>query len=100
MGRSVVTEIRDMESTAVALEGAMLAFAKFLPRVVRMLLRSNRVHRLEMRPVDGAIHFSDIVNFTGISEKLNYVQLIDVVGDYLQEMSAIIISSTLSLGRA
>ena len=90
-----------MESTAFALEEALQAFAKFLPRtVVKMLLRNNKMHHLGMRPADVAIHFSDIVNFTGISEKLNYVQLIDVVGDYLQEMSAIIISSTLSLGRA
>eukprot|EP00906_Rhabdomonas_costata_P037575 RCo052950 len=66
VARSMVTEIHDMEVTAFALEEALLAFAKFLPRtVVRMLLRNNKMHQLGMRPAEVGIHFSDIVNFTG-----------------------------------
>ena len=92
--RSVVTEIRDMEGTATALEAALLAFAKFLPRtVVRMLLRDRTMHTLGMHPAAVAIQFSDIVDFTGIAERLDPTQLIDLIGEYLQEMSAIIIAS-------
>ena len=35
-----------------------------------------------------------VLGKTGIAEALSYVQLIDVMGEYLREMSAIIISST------
>eukprot|EP00906_Rhabdomonas_costata_P037572 RCo052945 len=91
---SLFTELRDMQATANSLEEALSAFGKYLPHtVVRILLKNNKFHHLGMKPVEVAIHFSDIVNFTGISEGLSHIQLIDIVGEYLQEMSMIIVST-------
>eukprot|EP00906_Rhabdomonas_costata_P037573 RCo052947 len=91
---SLFTEIRDMQVTTRSLEEALSAFGKYLPHtVVRILLKNNKFHHLGMKPVEVAIHFSDIVNFTGISEGLSHIQLIDIVGEYLQEMSMIIVST-------
>jgi len=46
-----------------------------------------------MVPCQVAIHFSDIVGFTSIAEQISSVCLLQVVGEYLQEMSQVIIAS-------
>eukprot|EP00906_Rhabdomonas_costata_P011175 RCo015805 len=91
---SFFAEIGDMQRTTHSLEDALLVFQKYLPpTVVKVLLRSSRLHGLGMKPAEVSIHFSDIVDFTAIAETLSYVKFMELVSEYMQEMSTILLST-------
>jgi adenylate cyclase len=92
---SVVLEVDRLGAAVEEMKTGLRSFQKYVPSdLVRELLNSKNEARLggERRTV--TIFFSDIVNFTGISENLSPEQLIDHLSEYLRELSAQVIQTS------
>jgi adenylate cyclase len=73
------------------MKSGLKSFSKYVPiELVRNLMHKGQVAVLggEMREL--TIYFSDIADFTTISEKLGPEKLVDSLGGYLEEMSQLI----------
>eukprot|EP01012_Entosiphon_sulcatum_P008675 TRINITY_DN1475_c0_g1_i1.p1 TRINITY_DN1475_c0_g1~~TRINITY_DN1475_c0_g1_i1.p1 ORF type:complete len:802 (+),score=99.40 TRINITY_DN1475_c0_g1_i1:259-2406(+) len=91
---SVVSETRAMQISFLKMRKAVKAFSSYLqPSVVRVVLDSTQFQGLSMRETPCTIYFSDIESFTSISEGLSPSTLVVLVGEYLQEMSGIILET-------
>eukprot|EP00899_Mesostigma_viride_P022889 jgi/Mesvir1/3785/Mv26121-RA.3 len=89
------TEVRRMEDTFESMAVVLSAFGKFVPKVVvkRIVAREDHAMQLYVFPVVVTIMFTDIANFTTISEKIPLQLLMRVLEDYLSEMSSLIEAS-------
>eukprot|EP00899_Mesostigma_viride_P022907 jgi/Mesvir1/3800/Mv02826-RA.1 len=88
-------EVRHMEATFESLAVVLTAFGKFVPKVVvkRIMAGEEQAMQLYVFPVVVTIMFTDIANFTTISEKVSLHKLMRVMEEYLSEMSAAIEAS-------
>eukprot|EP00899_Mesostigma_viride_P022901 jgi/Mesvir1/3796/Mv02822-RA.6 len=88
-------EVRHMEDTFENMAVVLSAFGKFVPKVVvkRIVAREDHAMQLYVFPVVVTIMFTDIANFTTISEKIPLQLLMRVLEDYLSEMSSLIEAS-------
>eukprot|EP01012_Entosiphon_sulcatum_P065224 TRINITY_DN94118_c0_g1_i1.p1 TRINITY_DN94118_c0_g1~~TRINITY_DN94118_c0_g1_i1.p1 ORF type:complete len:776 (-),score=105.05 TRINITY_DN94118_c0_g1_i1:12-2339(-) len=97
---SHLTELRTMQESYKRLENGLRAFAKYLPpSVVQVVLSSGSKPGLGMVPAETSVFFSDIVNFTSISESLEPMELVRVVGEYMEAMSQIILRNSGTLDK-
>jgi len=86
-----IEEIETMNRTFVNMAAGLRSFSRYMdPYVVQLLLLSRQEAQLGVAKADVTIFFSDIADFTSIAESLEPTQLMQLLGDYLSEMSGII----------
>jgi adenylate cyclase len=91
---SHLKEIASLQLSFNRLQHTLSSFLKYVPvDVVRLLLQHNAEAVLGVETCDVTLFFSDIVNFTSMSEQMDPQQLIRVVSRYLGEAAEIILSS-------
>jgi adenylate cyclase len=94
VAHSVVVEV---DRLAVAMEDTktgLRSFQKYVPSdLVRRLLASGQEARLGGERRTLAIYFSDIADFTSISERLSPEELVEHLGEYLGACSAQILQT-------
>eukprot|EP00930_Biecheleria_cincta_P086121 TRINITY_DN7548_c0_g1_i1.p1 TRINITY_DN7548_c0_g1~~TRINITY_DN7548_c0_g1_i1.p1 ORF type:complete len:1077 (-),score=174.96 TRINITY_DN7548_c0_g1_i1:199-3429(-) len=90
--RSSFRDVSDLEDAFCRLSRGIESFARFVPEaVVRSIIRGEeRATRLHVSKKDVTIMFSDIKDFTSISESLTQRDLIFLLTRYLSIMSRIV----------
>ena len=89
--KSVVYEIRLLISAIVSMRYSMRAFSKFIPKVlVGKLLKHNREIKIGGKEARTTFLFTDIANFTSISENYPPDRLTQHLSEYFEELSSII----------
>jgi len=95
---SRTVHLKETERLLTAMETmdvALRSFVKYVPQeVVRILIRENSEVVIGVDDSFLTIFFSDIENFTTITETLDPSLLIQVMSEYLEEMSQIILESS------
>jgi class 3 adenylate cyclase/HAMP domain-containing protein len=90
--RLQLKEISRINRAVFTMMGGLKSFAKYVPQdVVKMLLKMRREAVLGVEEIELTIYFSDIADFTSISEDLDPESLVTLMSEYLQEMSSIIL---------
>ncbi|MCF7823509.1 MAG: adenylate/guanylate cyclase domain-containing protein [Candidatus Marinimicrobia bacterium] len=62
------------------------------PELMKVVYRTREIPELGGDQIEGTAFFSDIQDFTGISEKLGPTQLVSLLNEYLTEMTDILIA--------
>jgi len=87
--QSFVREVNEMRDTTMRMKASLRSFGKYVPRdVVRQLIESGDEAELGGRKEELSILFSDIAGFTSVAEKMDPTELVEVLGEYLDGMSA------------
>ena len=88
VGRSRITEVDQLLIATEAMKKSLRSFAKYVPtELVRELVSSQNEAQLGGQRATLTVYFSDIQDFTSISEKLAAEDLVDHLEDYLTAMS-------------
>lgn len=88
---SRLTEIMRLSESLDNMKSGLKSFEKYVPsELVRLLMQSGLEAKLGGKKQVLTIFFSDIVGFTKISEQLEPEVLVNVLGEYLNEMSEIV----------
>ena len=88
IGRSRITEVDQLLVATEAMKKSLRSFAKYVPtELVRELVSSQNEAQLGGQKATLTVYFSDIQDFTSISEKLAAEDLVDHLEDYLTAMS-------------
>ncbi|KAJ3128436.1 hypothetical protein HK098_004513 [Nowakowskiella sp. JEL0407] len=84
-------EMQRIDAAIVALKSGLLSFSKYVPLdVVSLLVKLKREAVLGVDEMELTIFFSDIANFTSISEIMLPKDLVIMMSEYLDQMSNII----------
>lgn len=87
-------ELQYLNSAMIAMKSGLKSFSKYVPLdIVTLLMRMKREAVLGVDDVELTVFFSDIVNFTSVSEQVTPAQLVDIMSEYLSEMSNIILQN-------
>lgn len=90
--RSNITEIHLIATATQAMQKAIRQFSFFVPKeLVRRLITTGVDLGLEGQKKRLTILFSDVQNFTGISENLSAENLLIYLSEYLDEVSKVIL---------
>ncbi len=85
---SRVSEINSMSHQLEGMKKGLRSFKKYVPAtLVQELIQLGSDAQLGGEKKDLTIFFSDIANFTGISEKLDPERLVGFLGEYLDVMN-------------
>lgn len=88
---TVFREIDQMDRALRAMKSSLRSFASYVPRdVVRAMLASGQGAKLEGQTREMSIFFSDVAGFTSLAETMRPDELVEMLGGYLEEMTAII----------
>ena len=88
---SSITDVQNMVVSFYKMRQGLRSFRKFVPAdVVRQLIAQHTDAELGGEKRTLTIHFSDIEGFTTISESIAPEQLVELLAEYLSEMSRII----------
>mmetsp|Transcript_22519 Transcript_22519/g.41948 ORF Transcript_22519/g.41948 Transcript_22519/m.41948 type:complete len:739 (-) Transcript_22519:146-2362(-) len=91
----LVREVSEMRDSFMFMANGLRSFAKYMdPYVVRALMDTGRVAELKVAPEEVTIFFSDMVGFTSIAESLSPTAFMDLLKEYLEEMSNIILEKS------
>ncbi len=92
---SHLKEIRIIQSSFQVMDTALQSFGKFVPMAVvkRIVADSQNQGQLYLERRNVTIMFSDIEGFTTLSEMLPAEDLIEILSDYLQEVSTIVMNT-------
>ena len=86
---SFVREVNEMRATTLLMKRSLRSFGKYVPKeVVRELLLSGEEAELGGRNAELTVLFSDIAGFTTVAETMSSDVLVEVLGEYLEGMSA------------
>jgi len=86
-----IKEVDEMRNAFNYMSNGIRSFARYMdPAVLQMLVDSNRQAQLGVATVDVTVFFSDIANFTTMAEELDPEDFMKLLGEYLQEMSGVI----------
>jgi adenylate cyclase len=91
--RSPFFEVRTIQDSVLTLTHSLKSFQKFVPRVVcDRIIQEKKPAQLGMTEENISVFFSDIADFTKLSEDTmnNPTILLTVVGEYFEEMSDMI----------
>jgi len=92
--RSHVAEIISLQSSIQALRNALRSFTKYVPReVVQLLMQQNQEIAVGGEKRDMTLLFSDIENFTTITESFPIDQLTAALSEYFETLTKIIVRS-------
>ncbi|GAB4439795.1 MAG: hypothetical protein OHK0011_22340 [Turneriella sp.] len=93
-GKTIVSSITDVENMVLSfykMRQGLRSFGKFVPAdIVRQLIAQEGDAHLQGEKRQLTVHFSDIEGFTTISETIPPEQLVELLAEYLGEMSRII----------
>ncbi|OHD14770.1 MAG: hypothetical protein A2Z96_01620 [Spirochaetes bacterium GWB1_48_6] len=86
---SRIREVRVMSDSLINMKKGLRSFKKYVPSdVVAQLISLNKEAVLETAKVPLTIFFSDLENFTGLSESLSPEKLAEVLGGYFHIMTS------------
>jgi adenylate cyclase len=89
--KSPFLEIRRMADSFESMKAGLRSFRKYVPaKLVRLLLDSGLEAELGGEKRELTILFSDIAGFTSIAETMDPQALVELLAEYLEEMSAIV----------
>ncbi len=86
--QSFIREVSELGSSVDGMKASLRSFAHYVPTdLVRRLLADGREAELggEIRRL--TIHFSDVANFTGMSEGVDPDRLVEAIGRYFELMT-------------
>lgn len=88
---SSITDVQNMVVSFYKMRQGLRSFGKFVPAdIVRKLIEQEGDAHLQGEKRELTIHFSDIEGFTTVSESLKPEELVELLAEYLGEMSRII----------
>ncbi len=91
---SIMKEVDDMSVAIDNMRSGLRSFKKYVPSdLVKELISLNKEASLGGEKKNLTVFFSDIAGFTTISEKLPPEVLVEFLGEYLGEMSQIIMDN-------
>eukprot|EP00931_Biecheleriopsis_adriatica_P053213 TRINITY_DN31116_c0_g1_i1.p1 TRINITY_DN31116_c0_g1~~TRINITY_DN31116_c0_g1_i1.p1 ORF type:complete len:881 (-),score=174.10 TRINITY_DN31116_c0_g1_i1:115-2757(-) len=86
-----IREIAQMRDAFTYMSGGLHSFSRYIdPNVMEILVKSKQEAHLGVAKADLTIFFSDLANFTTFAETLEPDVFLKMLGDYLEEMSRII----------
>lgn len=89
--RADIYEVNLMQDSFARMKTGLKSFIKFVPKmVVRNLLRAGKPTTLGMERKHITIFFSNISNFDVVTEKVDTMQMMELLGEYFHEMSLVI----------
>lgn len=89
--QSPITEIQNMSDTMNSMKKALSAFKKYVPsEIVQELVRDKNEAKLEAKTCKLTILFTDIANFSSISEKTDPQELVIQLSEYFDAIAKII----------
>jgi len=89
--KSYISEIVFLNNSMESMKSSLRAFKKFVPtNLVRQLIRKGEGVGISGDSKNITICFTDIVNFTSISEKMEPKDLLSQLGEYFEELTNII----------
>ncbi|MES2199598.1 MAG: adenylate/guanylate cyclase domain-containing protein [Chlamydiota bacterium] len=92
--KSLIKEVSDLESSISALRLAVHSFGRYVPKeVVRALIKYGHDVHLGGERIELTIMFSDVENFTTISESMPMEKLMTILSDYFDVLSKIVLKS-------
>lgn len=92
--RSSIAEVDQLVSAVEDMKSSLRSFGKYVPTaLVRELITTGQEAKLGGQEAELTVFFSDIADFTRISEQLRPAELVAHVGDYLGEMSELVLAS-------
>jgi len=90
-GDSIIHEVAKIGRSFENMKNGLRSFARYMdPYLVQVLVQSGQQARLGVAKAKVTVFFSDIANFTAMAEALEPAVLARLLGDYLEEMSCII----------
>lgn len=88
---SMIREVAQIRDCFLDMTSGLRSFSRYMdPYVVQVLLQSQRQAQLGVARADVTIFFSDIADFTTITENVPPPVFLDMLGEYLDRMSGII----------
>ncbi len=88
---SSITDVQNMVVSFYKMRQGLRSFGKFVPAdIVRQLIAQEGDAHLQGEKRQLTVHFSDIEGFTTVSESLKPEDLVELLAEYLGEMSRII----------
>lgn len=88
---SSITDLQNMVLSFYKMRQGLRSFGKFVPAdIVRQLIAQEGDAHLQGEKRELTVHFSDIEGFTTVSETLKPEELVELLAEYLGEMSRII----------
>ena len=95
-----VDEVVALSRAFALMDMNLLSFSRYVPEsVVRLLADKSTVAHLGVAPCEVSVMFSDIVGFSTVAERLDAEQLIQVLAEHLEAMSACIEHSQGTVGK-
>ena len=90
---TVIKEISYMDKSLAAMRSSLASFQRYLPHsLVKKLITSGKIARVGGQNENISILFSDIKDFTTLSEEINPQQLMHYLSEYFQSMTESVIS--------
>jgi adenylate cyclase len=97
---SRITEIRQLAESVSAMKAAIRTFAQYVPKaLVERLIKSGNVEGLGGERRQLSIMFSDVANFTDLSEDMSPEDLMLKTSHYFQELGEIILANQGSIDK-
>jgi adenylate cyclase len=91
--RSSVTEIQTMANAIDAMKGVLGSFNKYVPsEIVSGLVKTGGVASVEAQAEKITLMFTDIENFSSITEKVSPTELVQQLSEYFDIIASIIYS--------
>lgn len=88
---SSITDVQNMVVSFYKMRQGLRSFRKFVPAdIVRQLIAQEGDAHLQGEKRELTVHFSDIEGFTTVSESIKPEDLVNLLAEYLSEMSRII----------
>jgi len=86
-----IREVAEMRETFANMTKGLRSFSRYMdPYVVQVLVQSRQQAQLGVAKAEATIFFSDIAGFTGIAETVEPPVLMELLSEYLETMSGII----------
>jgi adenylate cyclase len=84
-------EVATMRSARDRMRAGLVSFSRYVPhQLVRDLVEGQSEAELGGQERELTVFFSDIADFTTIAERMEPGALLDALGEYLEEMSAVV----------
>ena len=89
-----IAEVARMNDSLIAAVDALKSFEKYVPReLVKNIIQNEGTAKIGGREIEITLMFTDIENFTTISEKLQPHQLMEQLSEYFDALTGIISAS-------
>jgi adenylate cyclase len=97
---SRITEIRELAASMATMKTAIRTFGQYVPKaLVEQLIRSGNVQGLGGERRELSILFTDVANFTDLSEQMSPEDLTRKTSRYFQELGEIILKNQGSIDK-